>query len=352
MYVENNRYKEDLEAAMTSVPGFEQFYGKSFLITGATGLIASFIIDLLLYANDTTEAGIRIFALGRDRDKLSERYASYHGREELQFVVQDVCEPLDMGQRVDYIIHAAGNGYPASFRENPVGTMTPALFGTFYLLEYARRYNITRFLYISSGEVYGQAAEGITAFKEDYSGYVDCMSTRSCYPTAKRAAETLCSSYYSQYGVDAVVARPCHTYGPNTTTKDNRANVQFINNVLRGEDIVLKSAGRQTRSYTYIADSASGILTVLLKGETGEAYNIANSKARVTIAEYAAIVARVGHCNCVFENPDELEKAEFSPITYAVLDSAKLESLGWSGRYSVEEGIRHTIEILKTVQRL
>lgn len=349
MYIKNELYKKDIATAVEMTSESDKLYGKTFLITGASGLVASFIIDMLMYLNIEKNAGVKIFALGRNESRMKQRYQSYEGMECLNFIVQDVCEPIKMSENADYVIHAAGNGYPSAFRENPVGTMTPALLGTYYIMEYARNHQVSRVLYISSGEVYGNGEKNITAFQESYSGYIDILSARSCYPSAKRAAETLCVSYMQQYQIDIIIARLAHTFGPNTTASDNRANAQFMNNVIRNEDIVLKSAGKQMRSYTYIADCASGILTALLHGKPGEAYNIANADEKVTIAEFAEMTALAGNKKCIYQNPNEREQAEQTPISYAVLDSSKLQSLGWHSRYQVKRGIEHTLAILQAL---
>ena len=154
---------------------------------------------------------------------------------------------------VDFIIHAASNAYPAAFNADPVGTIMSNILGTKNMLDYALNHSAKRFLFLSSGEVYGQGDLSVDAFDEKYSGYVDPTSPRSCYPNSKRCAETLCVSYTKQYGLDTVIARPSHTYGANFTELDNRANVQFVNRAIKGDDIVLLSAGNQLRSYTYIA---------------------------------------------------------------------------------------------------
>lgn len=332
-----------------STPGFEQFYEKSFFITGATGLLASFVIDMLMYANRKYNAGIKIYALARNEKKLYERYVSYKNSSWLEFVIQDMCDELKLTQRADYIIHAAGDGFPAAFRSHPVDTMTPALFGTYHLLEYAKKYGALRMLYISSGEVYGYHAERLKAFVETDIGYLDILNPRACYPSAKRAAETLCASYLSQYGVESIIARPGHVYGPNTIGCDNRASTQFMNAVLNGEDIVLKSDGKQVRSYTYVADNASGLLTVLLHGQASEAYNIAHQDVRVKISEFAMTAAKLGNRRCVFEHPNQIELEERTPIEFAVLNSTKLQKLGWKGNYSLIDGISHTLKIRKAV---
>lgn len=203
---------------------------------------------------------------------------------------------------VDYVVHAAGNAHPTTFNRDPVGTIWGNIKGTYNLLEYCKSCKGKRFLYVSSGEVYGQGDLSVEEFEEKYAGYIDILSPRSCYPSSKRAVENLCASYYSQYGLETLIVRPCHTYGPGITMTDSRANAQFFRNVLNGEDIVMKSAGTQLRSYNYVADCASAILTVLFNGEAGQAYNIANPKVRITIAQLADIIAkksgRKGYLTC------------------------------------------------------
>lgn len=345
MYYRNSWYRKDLSEAISRTGDFETLFGKSFFLTGAAGLIGSFLADLLIFANETMQAGIRVYALVRNREYAERRFRSLLECPDFHLIVQDVCEPTGLKEKADYIIHAAGDGYPGAFSRRPAETMLPALIGTWRLLEYARETGRSRFLYVSSGEIYGDmnAKEGFT---ETDSGYVDTMKSRSCYPSAKRAAETMCAAYHAQYGVDAVVVRPSHVYGPNTSEKDNRAATQFFRDVLSGGDVILKSPGRQMRSYTYVGDCASALLTVLVRGEAGEAYNIANPQARVTIAEFARITAESGGRKCFFAIPDPAAVRESTPISYGVLNSSKLQNLGWEGAYDVPRGIRHTLRIL------
>lgn len=345
MYYGNCKYREDLAEAVRTTVNIKKLFGKTFLITGASGLIASFLVDLLFYANETIQAGIRVYAMVRDRVYAEQRYRSIIGHPNFHLVVQDVCEPLTFTKKVDYVIHAAGDGYPQAFRQRPVETMLPALVGTIQLLEYMKRIRESRFLYLSSGEVYGIAE--VDEFVETYSGYLDTMKSRSCYPSAKRAAETLCAAYHAEYNIDTVVVRLSHVYGPNTSQKDNRATAQFFRNVLERQDVALKSQGKQMRSYTYVADCVSAMLTVLINGQSGEVYNISNPAARATIAEFAKIIAESGAQKCVYKAPDKDEEQENTPIPCAVLNSEKLQGLGWQGRYSVSRGIQNTLQILE-----
>ena len=218
---------------------------------------------------------------------------------------------------------------------------------TKYLLDYAKDHGGKRLLYISSGEVYGQGDLSLESFEESYAGYVDPTSPRSCYPNGKRAAETLCVSYTKQFGIDTVIVRPSHTYGPTATKADNRANAQFVNKGLAGEDIVLKSEGNQLYSYSYVADAVSALLYCLLYGECGQAYNVADPGSDIALKDLARIVADYAGRQVVFELPDAKEAAGYSTATKAVLDAAKLRSLGWSAHYDMKNGLIRTIVILR-----
>lgn len=343
---ESKTYIDDLNVAASHSVGIETLMGKAVLVTGATGTIGSFITDMLLLYNKKENAGITIYVAGRSVERLKERY-SFCDRTPVIPLEYDVTLPIKFDIPVDYIVHAAGNAHPAAFNGDPVGTIVGNVMGTYNLLEYARKHSGKRVLYVSSGEVYGQGNMELEEFEEAYAGYIDTVSPRSCYPTSKRAAENLCASYSKQYGLETVVVRPCHTYGPEITASDNRANAQFIRNALKGEDIVMKSAGNQLRSYNYIADCASALLTVLINGESGEAYNIANPDVRISIAGLAKIIAKTVDKKVIFADPDAVDLANRTPIAKQVLSSKKIEALGWTGAYTAETGIANTIKILQ-----
>lgn len=345
-FYKSENYKKDIEISIKAVVGIEKLFNSSVLIAGGSGLIGSFMADMLLYANKYMNANITVYAMDLSAERLAARYEGAD-TDKLHFVEHNVNELPDFDYHVDYIIHAASPAFPAAFNSDPVGTVMSNILGTKYLLDYGREHGAKRMLYISSGEVYGQGDLSLESFEESYAGYVDPTSARSCYPNGKRAAETLCVSYTKQFGLETVIVRPSHTYGPTVTKADNRANAQFVNKGLAGEDIVLNSAGNQMRSYTYLADSASAILSVLSSGESCNAYNIANSASRTTIAGFAKEVAAQTGTKVVFADPDEVAKAEMTPIAKQVLSSAKLEGLGWKGQFTIEEGIRHMLDIMR-----
>ncbi|MBR4588075.1 MAG: NAD-dependent epimerase/dehydratase family protein [Lachnospiraceae bacterium] len=339
-------YIEDLKKAAGSIAASGGISDCSILITGSTGTVGSFLVDMLLQMNRDQNAGIKVYAASRSYKGFAERFGEVAG-DDLVFAQHDNNAPFAFDMDVDYIIHAAGNAHPDTFNNDPVGTVTGNIMGTDTLLKYAASHKVKRFLYISSGEVYGLGDLSLESFDESYAGYLDPMSPRSCYPLSKRAAENLCASYGKQYGIDTVVCRLCHTYGPGMKAGDSRANAAFLRNVINGEDIVMKSAGSQLRSYNYIADCASAILTVLLAGKAGEAYNIANPASRITIAELAQLIASAAGKKVIFSEPDSADIAKQSPIPKQVLDTKKLEALGWMGAFGPAEGVGHTIKILR-----
>lgn len=337
-------YTEDLETTLAHAVDIEKLYGKKVLITGATGTIGSFAADALIHLNQKEKANIRVLLAGRSVEKLQNQFGNH---DNVKYLSYDLNAPIEFDEDIDYVIHAAGNAHPAAFNGDPVGTIVGNVDSTYRLLEYAKNHGGKRFLYVSSGEVYGQGDSSLDAFDETYSGYMDVLSPRSCYPLSKRMAENLCVSYWKQHGVESVIVRPCHTYGPFMTSSDNRAHAQFLHNALAGKDIVMKSAGTQMRSYNYVADCVAGLLTVLVDGETGEAYNLANPKSTLTIAEFAKKTAAAEDCKVVFENPTEADVANQSPIPKQVLSTEKLEGLGWRPAFGIDLGIRDTLDILK-----
>jgi nucleoside-diphosphate-sugar epimerase len=343
----NSCYQEDLSTvASLDFINWSKLENKAILITGATGLICSFLIDVLMFRNMHYKSNISIYGISRSTKYAKSRFNIYWDNPLFQFINQDISEKIKIDKEFNFIIHGASNAYPASYASDPVGTMKANLLGIFNILDYSINKPPYRILYISSGEVYG---EGVGEdFIESYSGYIDYLNPRSCYPSSKRAAETLCVSYSSQYNIDTVIARPCHIYGPTITDTDNRAFAQFIRNVLEKKDIILKSTGEQYRSYCYVADCVSALLVILLKGVDRNAYNIANKDSNVSIMELANTIANFAGQEVMFDMPSTEEKKGYSVFSKAVLNSDKLTSLGWKAKYSLSDGIKQTVQILSS----
>ena len=337
------QYHQDLQKALGTTLKAGSLKNTRILVTGAGGLICSAVVDLLMYMNRNCDANISVYAAGRSIEKLSTRFMYWADRPELNFIQYDATKPFQSQLRYDYMIHGASNATPGLYVEEPVETMLSNLFGVQSLLDYAVRTDCRRVLYISSSEVYGKK-ESMEPYREDDYGMVDLLDPRSCYPSSKRAAETLCAAYRKEYGVNFVIVRPGHVYGPTMTPSDHRASSQFPREVLQGRNIVMKSSGTQLRSYCYVLDCASAILSVLLAGENGEAYNISNKDSVVSIREMAECFARTGKKKVVFEMPSEMELQGFNRMTNSSLNAKKLEDLGWKGQFSLQQGVYGTLD--------
>ena len=218
--------------------------------------------------------------------------------------------------------------------------------GLLGLLNYAHEKGSSRLLYISSSEIYGKKDEN-QPYKENEYGYIDLLNSRNSYSIGKRAAETLCSSYSDEYGIETVIVRPGHIYGPTASSSDNRVSSMWAYSVAHGKDIIMKSNGEQVRSYCYCLDCASAILRVLLHGKNKHAYNISNPDSVITIKYMAEILAKSAGVQLKIELPTEEEKKGFNPMLNSSLDSINLQRLGWKGFFDAETGFSHTVQIIK-----
>ena len=340
-------YNRDLAAACAGIAESGLMNGKRVLITGATGLIGSFLVDALAWLNRERGAEVEIYAAARSAEKVKARFGGLCDSPRFHYVAYDACKPVCFDFDADVVIHAACSAHPLAYSKDPAGTMQANLIGTVNLLEYLRGQDGATLIFLSTGETYGERPDLPEGFGETDYGYIDPMNPRSCYPESKRAAETLCASYAAQYGVDARVARLCHVYGPTLTGENSRADAQFLRKALAGEDIVMKSTGAQVRSFCYVADCAAGLFTLLEKGERGEAYNIANPGSVGSIRDYAETLADIAGVKLAFDLPPEAEKAGYTKITRAVLNPAKLMALGWRPAYDLRHGLEQTYRALK-----
>lgn len=341
----------DLDEIIKSLPELDRLAGRSVMITGCTGLICSAVVDIAARWNEFHEDKIGIFAAGRSGTKIAERFRPYVHKPWFGAVHYDAASAKNiLDFQCDYIIHGAGNASPNKIMEEPVETMLSNFAGTKYLLDYAKDKRVKRVLYISSSEVYGKKEE-MGPYKPDEYGYIDLLNARNSYSVGKRAAETLCASYADEYGVDSVIVRPGHIYGPTANPCDNRVASAWAYAAAQGKDIVMKSNGIQKRSYCYCLDSASAILKVLLNGRSVHAYNISNPDSVIDIRTMAEMLAKSAGVTVRMEDPTDEDKKGFNPMNNSSLDGTMLLELGWKGLFCAEEGLSHTVEILKDIIR-
>ena len=345
--IDSTIYKEDIEYVANLELPWEKMVNKSILIVGATGLIGSFLVDVIMKKN-SCGLNCTVYAIGRNMDKAKIRFENYWTSPFFQFVIHDINEPLQLKNvsKVDYVVDFASNTHPVAYATDPIGTITANVIGTNNLLKFAVEHETERFAFASSNEIYGENRGDVEFFDELYCGYIDSNTLRAGYPESKRCGEALCQAYRKQMNLDIVISRFTRSYGPTMLNTDTKAISQFIKKALAGVDIVLKSAGTQYYSYTYVADAISGFLTVLLSGENGEAYNIADEASDIRLKDLAKIIADFANKKVVFELPSETEKDGYSKATKARLDGSKLKKLGWNAKYNIQQGVFRTMEML------
>lgn len=341
----NRVLREDLESIIGENISWDKLRGRTVLITGASGMIGTYMLQTLTMLNDKFKYGIKVIAVLRNPAKLSEEIKS---RDDVTIIVHDVTKNFDIKEDIDYIIHAASPASPLIMQNQPVETIAANTLGTFNTLSLAKEKNAEGYMFISSREIYGQPSEGQEFFFENTYGFVDQLNPRSCYSEGKKAAETMCVCYHDEYGLNTKIARLAHTYGPGMSIYDGRVQADFLKNVFHNEDIVLKSEGTAVRTYTYIADAVAGLFRILLDSED-IVYNIGNENGKVSIRELAEIMVSIypeRGLKLVFDIPEGGTKGT-APYTLGILNSEKLRGIGWKPKYSVKDGFKRTLEYLE-----
>ncbi len=338
---------EDLDFIVGADLPWRRFTGKTVLITGANGFLPAYMVETLLYLNERQQLDIRVIGLVRSREKALARFGNHVKLGRMQLIVQDVCKPLVIPDSLEFIIHAASQASPKYYGSDPVGTLKANVIGTYNLLEVAREKATESFLFFSSGEVYGEVGPNKIPIGEMDYGYVDSMDVRSCYAESKRMGETMCVSWYHQYGVPAKVVRPFHTYGPGMSLTDDRVFANFTADVVARRDIVLKSAGTAKRTFCYLADATVGFFTVLLKGGNAQAYNVSNDACEISIKDLANMVAGLFPefgLHVVHKSVKQPNGYIESKVIRTWPDITKLYALGWKPKFLIQEGFKRTIE--------
>ncbi len=337
--------KEDLNFITDSTIGWRKLENCTVLVSGANGFLPHYLIETLFHLNDVKQSNIKILALVRNKEKSDQRFAHRQNRKDIQFLVQDICEPVTYPDKIDYVIHAASQASPLYYSKDPIGTQNANTIGTSNLLKLAKDKNVKSFLFFSSGEVYGVLQEHQIPTKENDYGYMDPLLLRSCYGESKRMGENICVCWWHQYQVPVKIVRPFHTYGPGLDLEDGRVFADFVADVVHNKDIVMKTDGSDVRAFCYIADATIGFFNVLLNGENGEAYNVGSDK-ETSIKELAYILTGLfpeKKLKVVINEKEASKDYVRSSIRKSCADITKVKKLNWQPVYSVEEGFKRMI---------
>ncbi|NCD70754.1 NAD-dependent epimerase/dehydratase family protein [Mucilaginibacter agri] len=343
----NKIIEEDLLSIYDAEIDWELFTNKTVFITGASGFLPIYMVRTLLYLNRVKPLiNVNVITLVRNKEKAEQKFAEFLTDDHLKILVQDVCTPVTLTEKIDYIIHAASQASPKYYGADPVGTLNANVTGTLNMLELARKNDVISFLYFSSGEVYGHVTNEHNPVKENYYGYLDPTMVRACYGESKRMGENMCVSYAHQYGVNAKIVRPFHTYGPGMDLNDGRVYADFIADVLAGRNIQMKSDGLATRAFCYLKDATIGFFTVLLKGKNSEAYNVGNPDEEYSIIKLAEIVAGLGTPPLkVIRVSVKADNSYLnSPLARNTPNIDKMKNLGWMPSTGVVEGFKKALE--------
>lgn len=340
IWSEDAALQQDLERiADSEMIDWEKLRGRTVLVTGATGLIGGLCAKALVCASEYRNLNIQVLAAVRNKEKAEKELGVFleHG---MRLIVCDILEPIQLDAPVDYILHGASMTASKDFVDHPVETILTALKGTENLLNLAREKQVESMVYLSSMEAYGVVPADQYQVKETDYGYIDPLVVRSSYSESKRMAEGLCGAYAHEYGVPVKTARLAQTFGAGISRNENRVFAQFARSIMAGEDIVLHTDGSKAHCYCYTTDAVLGLLTVLLRGTSGEAYNISNEATFGTIREMAEMLIEKypqSGSKLVFDIPEDVNKFGYAPTSRMLINSEKLRGLGWQAQVGLPE---------------
>lgn len=336
--------KADLDELISRDIPFENLKGKTVLVTGATGMLAYYFTLTLMHLNREKNYGIKVLALVRSKNKAEAKFEGFLNDENFVILAQDVCTPINYEGDIHYIFHAAGAASPYFIKNDPTGIIAANTQGTVNILELAKRCNTENVVYPSTREVYGKV-DDVDFVKESDMGTFDPLDARSCYPESKRMAETILKSYMVQFGVPFTVLRIAHSYGPGMIIgNDGRVMSDFITNAVNSEDIVMKSDGLAERAFCYVSDAVAAIFLVMLKGEKGEAYNLANETEPMAIRDVAKLISALfpeRNINVVYQ--ESTDTSSYCNYARKGLNTEKLEALGWKPQVKLKDGLKSTV---------
>ena len=336
-------YKEDVVKVIKNIKNLEELKQKTIFISGAAGQIGKTLVSLFLHLNDSEAFDIKLILNVRNESRIKSTFLDIKERKDVSFYIGDIINEFSLNEKIDFIVSAASNTHPKAYAEFPIETILTNVLGAKNLFELGINKK-ARVLNLSTVEIYGDMTEEIPA-KEKYMGYLDCNTVRACYNESKRLVETMLQAYITERNLNALTVRLPRLFGPETKKDDSKALTQFLNNAISKENIVLKSDGNQFFSYLYTPDAVSGMISAMINGKTGEAYNFAAPDFDIRLRDLAEKIAEIAGVKVVFDLPDEIEKKGFSKSQYAILDSTKARrEFNWKNEFDFTLAISHTLK--------
>jgi UDP-glucuronate decarboxylase len=335
----------DLQMIVAEHSNWDFYRNQTVFVTGGAGLLASYLVRALLLANDYLDLNVRLTCLLRSVPSDSSRLKPWLHHPNLTLIYGNAENyPYFELESQDVVVHAASSASPLTYSQDPVGILLPNSVGTAQLCEQARKWGSRRFLFFSTGEVYGVNSK--EQLDELDFGYLDPNTVRSCYAESKRMGETTCRAYAHQYGLSTCCARIFHTYGPQMNLDDGRVFADFVRDALNGQPIALASTGTARRCFCYLADATAAFLQLLESGSPGEAYNLANPDAETSIIDLAHLIGGLVEPKldvCLVEPGIAKPNYMTSPVPRSLPSIAKLQALGWRPTTGLESGFRRTL---------
>ncbi|MBO4903564.1 MAG: NAD(P)-dependent oxidoreductase [Lachnospiraceae bacterium] len=337
------RLLDDIDLIANADIAWEKFRNKTVLITGANGYVPQFFVHTLLRRNELFGDNIRVLALCRSEQRARERFAPYLDRADFGLVIQDVCEPLRTEEEIQYYISAASPAGMKTRYADPVATFETNVLGFENILKSAVENPCEGVLLLSSVDVYGKL-QNSDRIRESDVGTLDPLNLRNVYSCGKRAAETLGCAYSQKYGIPVYIARPFQILGPGISLEDGRLHADFISQMLKQDEIVLKGDGTPVRSFIYITDAMTALFTILTKGADREAYNVCDENGEASVLQLATTMGALVADRKIGISYN-METRKNDPAVTQTLDcvrgdSSKLKELGWKPQMSLEEACR------------
>jgi nucleoside-diphosphate-sugar epimerase len=317
---------------------WEELRDRRLFLTGGTGFFGMWILESFVAANEKFKLNASIVVLTRDANAFKAKAPRLAKNKAIQFHIGDVRDFNFPEGEFNYIIHAA-----ADFgKTDPLVCFNTIVEGTRRTLDFAAQANTKKFLFLSSGAVYGKQAVDATRIPEDYIGAPNSIDKTAAYGEGKRAAEFLCAYYSQKYGIETKIARCFAFVGPYMPLDAHFAIGNFIRDALKGASINIQGDGTPRRSYMYATDLTIWLWTILLRGQSCRAFNV-GSEEEISIADLAHMVANISEKNIeikIAKSPDPGTLVDrYIPST----KGAQTE-LGLKHTVPLEEAIRKTVK--------